>query len=391
MEHQVLKEERQLTEELSRLEREEREAFSRLSRAVRDSHESERAQAEKTKYWAVIGSVIGTCLGILGTTINNRLRMRELRQIVKDAAGGKVNSVGTSAAAVTVSSASNAHPNNVNVVDLKSAIIEGVQDKLDDISKKVDQIEVVTTEKISKVSKSICSLSENLSDQQAESTKTLSLLEKRPSFEGPHEAINKKAAMELQKSLETQLMLWEEKMDDIMKAHLDHSNRSSILGNLERKVTEVLTFEKETKKETARVYETFNRNTAIAFDAFQQRVNDIEEKLKDVRSLLLSQASLTDHQTKVMINSAAASAAARTVSSNQTNQSATVSKEAARLQKERNKEALAALQKSERIIVETVEISLKEHEDRLSTTLILNSVFVAVITPLIVYAINKIL
>jgi len=49
---------------------------------VRDSHEKERAQAEKTKYWSVLGSIIGTCIGIIGTTINNRMRMNELRRLV---------------------------------------------------------------------------------------------------------------------------------------------------------------------------------------------------------------------------------------------------------------------------------------------------------------------
>ena len=53
-------------------EKGERECFSTLSNAVRDSHEKERAQAEKTKYWSILGSILGTCLGILGTTINNR-------------------------------------------------------------------------------------------------------------------------------------------------------------------------------------------------------------------------------------------------------------------------------------------------------------------------------
>ncbi len=48
-----------------------------------------------------------------------------------------------------------------------------------------------------------------------------------------------------------------------MKTHIDHSNRSNSLGNLERKFTEVLTFEKETKKETARIYDTLTRNTTI--------------------------------------------------------------------------------------------------------------------------------
>jgi hypothetical protein len=46
-----LKEERLLTECLHGLEKAERIRFSELSNAVRDSHEKERAQAEKTKYW----------------------------------------------------------------------------------------------------------------------------------------------------------------------------------------------------------------------------------------------------------------------------------------------------------------------------------------------------
>jgi len=81
-EHQVLKEEREMKEHASAVEKGERDCFSKLSNAVRDSHEQERAQAEKTKYWSVIGSIIGTCIGIIGTTINNRMRMNELRKLV---------------------------------------------------------------------------------------------------------------------------------------------------------------------------------------------------------------------------------------------------------------------------------------------------------------------
>ncbi len=85
----MLKEERNLLDEFQQTEKLERQCFSRLSNAVRDSHEKERAQAEKTKYWSVIGSVVGTCIGILGTTINNRLRMRELRQLVTNSSSGE--------------------------------------------------------------------------------------------------------------------------------------------------------------------------------------------------------------------------------------------------------------------------------------------------------------
>lgn len=81
-EHQVLKEERNMQEEFKFHEKSEREYFANLSNSVRDSHESERAQAEKTKYWSVLGSIIGTCIGVFFTTINNRMRMNELRRLV---------------------------------------------------------------------------------------------------------------------------------------------------------------------------------------------------------------------------------------------------------------------------------------------------------------------
>ncbi len=50
-EHQILKEERFQMDRLTALEKAERLRFSELSNAVRDSHEKERSQAEKTKYW----------------------------------------------------------------------------------------------------------------------------------------------------------------------------------------------------------------------------------------------------------------------------------------------------------------------------------------------------
>ena len=49
--------------DFERLEKRERECFSLLSAAVRDSHEKERAQAEKTKYWSVLGSIIVSSVG----------------------------------------------------------------------------------------------------------------------------------------------------------------------------------------------------------------------------------------------------------------------------------------------------------------------------------------
>lgn len=85
-EHKVLKDERRLADQFNRCEQEERENFSTLSSAVKESHEKERIQAERTKYWSIIGSIIGTMIGIGGSSINNEFKMRELRKLVKESA-----------------------------------------------------------------------------------------------------------------------------------------------------------------------------------------------------------------------------------------------------------------------------------------------------------------
>lgn len=84
-EHSTLKEEKLVTAEYEAVEQEERQSFSFLSKALKASHKQEREYSEKTKYWSVIGSLCGAAIGVLGATINNYVRLREVRGIVKDA------------------------------------------------------------------------------------------------------------------------------------------------------------------------------------------------------------------------------------------------------------------------------------------------------------------
>ena len=62
-EHKILVEEKKMKSDYESLEALERDRFALLSGAVRDSHERERARAERTKHWSVIGSVGGAALG----------------------------------------------------------------------------------------------------------------------------------------------------------------------------------------------------------------------------------------------------------------------------------------------------------------------------------------
>ncbi|XP_041458038.1 mitochondrial potassium channel-like [Lytechinus variegatus] len=91
-EHSMLQAETRLKEKFQKVEARERDTFSHLSNAVRESHEKQRAQEERTKYWSVIGSVIGTLIGIIGSSIVNQKRMHELRTLVSELSAGDLGS-----------------------------------------------------------------------------------------------------------------------------------------------------------------------------------------------------------------------------------------------------------------------------------------------------------
>lgn len=92
-EHAIIKEETTALAEFSLLEKLERDQFHVLSTAIRESHEKERAYAEKTKYWAVIGSIIGAIFGIIATMVSNHIRLKELEGMVADSGGGQLQNL----------------------------------------------------------------------------------------------------------------------------------------------------------------------------------------------------------------------------------------------------------------------------------------------------------
>ncbi|XP_061543665.1 mitochondrial potassium channel isoform X1 [Phycodurus eques] len=88
LEHKLLQDERRLRTAHEHAEASERETFAAFSAAVRESHEKERARAERTKNWSVIGSVLGALIGVMGSTYVNRVRLQELKSLLLEAQKG---------------------------------------------------------------------------------------------------------------------------------------------------------------------------------------------------------------------------------------------------------------------------------------------------------------
>lgn len=87
-EHALLKQENSIIEQVNFSEKEERDSFILLSTTLKDSHDRERIQAERTKYISIVGSVLGTVIGIIGSTVINAWKMNEFKRMVLEAKVG---------------------------------------------------------------------------------------------------------------------------------------------------------------------------------------------------------------------------------------------------------------------------------------------------------------
>lgn len=80
-EHTLLLEVRNLQREHNSAEDVERQRFSAYSAAVRLSHEKERSRVERTKYWSIIGSITGTVLGLMFSSLLTQYRLSMIREM----------------------------------------------------------------------------------------------------------------------------------------------------------------------------------------------------------------------------------------------------------------------------------------------------------------------
>ena len=76
-EEELLSEEQSLAESLDSTREGERECFEVLGNAILESHERERAQSDRMKYYSRLGSVLGAVLGFLGSNVFLRREVRK--------------------------------------------------------------------------------------------------------------------------------------------------------------------------------------------------------------------------------------------------------------------------------------------------------------------------
>ena len=68
-EHDLVKKEKLTQLQLKKQDDIERQLFSSLQLALRESQEKEKMRIERTKYWSIIGSVVGALAGMIGKSL----------------------------------------------------------------------------------------------------------------------------------------------------------------------------------------------------------------------------------------------------------------------------------------------------------------------------------
>lgn len=83
-EEDLLSEEQSLAEALDSVKQKERECFEALGDAILTSHESERAQSARMKYYSRLGSVLGAVLGFMGSNLFLRREVRQHQKLQEE-------------------------------------------------------------------------------------------------------------------------------------------------------------------------------------------------------------------------------------------------------------------------------------------------------------------
>ena len=360
-----MKDEKQFQDEFKHFEKLERECFSALSNAVRDSHEKERAQAEKTKYWSVLGSIIGTCIGIFGTTINNRMRMNELRRLVSQ------NNTVEEIRAIGDQLQEDFSSHRTSLAGLVSSV-ESVITKADH-----------SVENLEKMSE-LCDVMRDSSDK-----------------------INVRS---IDKSLDD-LKSQQESLSSVVTSHRDQVDTKiqELLQDIFSQRQQLQLINAEAVKDREKVVkmserrdaelratsESLNNQSSELRETMINSVKSIDEKMKDVRSLLLHQSQVPKETEKWIEKLERVEKTQMLLVQkgfDNVNKKLDEAAEARRMTlsalRGQNRSDLAEMQLME---VDNMSLMMAEHQRKTQNTVMMTGLVVGVMTPLVMYAVNKLL
>ena len=122
--------------------------------------------------------------------------------------------------------------------------------------------------------------------------------------------------------------------------------------------------------------ETLKQAISNSYNTFSPRMCDIEEKVKDVRSLLLTQVQVISEQPKIsIIEPEIPKAPVLENNNNNANNALKINQE--------------VIERSNKTIMGSVELRLQEHEDRINNQIVVTGLMVAVLAPIVSYVIKQ--
>jgi len=373
-EHQVLKEERNIQDEFKFHEKSEREYFSSLSNAVRDSHEKERAQAEKTKYWSVLGSIIGTCIGIFGTTINNRMRMNELRRLVsQNSSVEEIQAIGTELKEDFSSHRDSLHTlvtevqevvetagTSLQNLDRMEELFNILRDSSDKINTRVlDQTVEELRSQQELLSKVICEHREQL-DMRLEELQGDMFMQNKNVGQLTH--ITLKDREKEQKSAEQRELDWRGKIESLTKQNESlrevlHTNTKGIEEKM-KDVRSLLLAQTQVPRETEKWTEKLDRNERMQMAIMQDGFEYVNKKLDE-----------------------AAQARSQALSAIQTR----IHSEHEEQQNQPHSQELQLLE------LDSVTMLLNNHQKKTQQSVIMSALVVGILTPVLVFSFSKLI
>ena len=333
-EHAIIKQENELVTTLQNVERKEREKFKLLSLAVRDSHEKERTQAESAKYHSIIAGFMGAFI----SGIFSMWRMRELRLIVQNTTQSQGNVSTSGLVSGSVITNENLKEHQEKIENLSSSSLNNFQS----LDNKMNEIQ----------------------NSLKEQANRKLIIEAPPSKEPNYEHINENLNRKIEKGFQNL-------KNEMMKTHSNQMQKliesnSNQLSNLTKMIN--------TRDVTS--VETLKQAISNSYNTFSPRMCDIEEKVKDVRSLLLTQVQVISEQPKIsIIEPEIPKAPVLDNNNNNANNALKINQE--------------VIERSNKTIMGSVELRLQEHEDRINNQIVVTGLMVAVLAPIVSYVIKQ--